>query len=173
MMGTYTECTGDVTQPRAAKDNRPIIIPHVCNNVGAFGAGVALSIAMEWPHVQRQFREFSQRFSGTKRDHLMGMVQFVAVKWEDGCRVFVANMFAQNGLRSAQNLKPLSYPDLTRAMADVVHTCNTHFGQGAFEIHCPKFGTALAGGNWKKIRPIIDALWINSGIDVTVYNFGG
>lgn len=173
MIGVYSEIPGDVTKPRPSLGGKVIVIPHVCNNIGAFGAGVALSIAKQWPHVQQKFFEFSKRFPGPKQQLLMGMVQFVHAEKTNKRTIHIANMIAQEGIRSADNKHPLQYPALTRAMADVVHTCSNVFGPEGFEIHCPKFGTALAGGTWKKIRPIIDTLWTNSGIDVTVYNFGG
>jgi len=173
MIGVYNEVVGDVTEPHSASNNKVIVIPHVCNNVGAFGAGVALSIAKRWPHVQQKFFDFSKRFPNTDRELLMGMVLFVAAEKTACSTIHIANMFAQRGLRSSENKHPLEYTALTRAMADVVDTCNEMFGRDGFEIHCPKFGTALAGGTWKKIRPIIDSLWLGYGIDVTVYNFGG
>jgi len=173
MIGVYSEIPGDVTKPRPSLGNKAIVIPHVCNNVGAFGAGVALSIAECWPHVQKRFFDFSKQFLGLKQDLLMGMVQFSTAEKTDIRTIHIANMFAQRGLRSKENKHPLDYASLTRAMADVAYTSGKVFGREGFEIHCPKFGTALAGGTWKKIRPFIDSLWTGYGIDVTVYNFRG
>ena len=172
MAGIYTEVVGDVTLPQDAKNT--IVLPHVCNNIGAFGAGVAGSIADRWPHVQKKYFDFCHRFD-PDISILLGMVQFVYADMTDmdnRQRIYVANMFAMDGVRSAKNRSPLVMAHLKTCMADVVHTAKGQFGK-EFEIHCPKFGTVLAGGSWKKIRPLIDALWIESGINVTVYNFGG
>ncbi len=40
---------GDVTKPQGSG---PKVIPHCCNDVGRFGAGVALAIAKKWPQVK-------------------------------------------------------------------------------------------------------------------------
>jgi hypothetical protein len=36
------------------------------------------------------------------------------------------------------------------------------------EIHCPKFGSGLAGGNWAFIEDLIEDIW--GKYSVTVYN---
>jgi hypothetical protein len=48
---------------------------------------------------------------------------------------------------------------------------NTGFlnGQEKVEIHCPKFGSGLAGGNWDFISNLIEDIW--SKYHVTVYNY--
>jgi len=173
MSGTYKEITGDVTLIENPRNT--VVLPHVCNNIGLFGAGVAGSIANRWPHVREKYLMWCKAFEG-KNDLLLGMTQFVyagvcenAVNVE---KIFVANMFAMNGVRSATNRKPLVMSQLKLCMADLVYTAKHKFDTN-FEIHCPKFGTVLAGGSWKQIRPVINALWIDSGINVTVYNFGG
>ena len=39
------------------------------------------------------------------------------------------------------------------------------------EIHCPKFGSGLAGGNWHFIENLIEDIW--TAYFVTVYNYPG
>lgn len=41
---------GDVTEP---KGSGVIIIPHICNNIGLFNAGVAKAIANKWPEAKK------------------------------------------------------------------------------------------------------------------------
>ena len=47
---------------------------------------------------------------------------------------------------------------------------NTGFinNQEKIEIHCPKFGSGLAGGNWEFIKDLIEDIW--GRYFVTIYN---
>lgn len=38
-------------------------------------------------------------------------------------------------------------------------------------IHCPKFGSLRAGGNWEFILELINETWVDRGINVTIYEY--
>jgi hypothetical protein len=70
---------------------------------------------------------------------------------------------------------PIRYGAMAKAMyalADYIE--RTHAKDPilrACEIHCPKFGSDLAGGDWNVIEAMIFELWVDRGIDVTVYEW--
>jgi len=139
-----------------------IIIPHVCNNVRGFGSGFALSVLNKYPEVAQNFDMISKP--------TLGYVQYVPVlraKLHNHSLVF-ANMIAQNGIIGNKNPRPLNYEALINCMVNV----RTYINSTALdkvEIHCPKFGSGLAGGNWAFISDLIDDIWKN--ISVVVYNY--
>lgn len=157
-MARYLEIKGDITNPVKRRKKDVIIIPHVCNNIGKFGAGVAKSIAYKWPNVKEEYLN--------KSLYKMGTTQFVFA--EEG--IFVANMIAQYRIKTFNNLKPIRYEALIKTMISVGDKWDEYQGLG-YEtfIHCPKFGSEHAGGNWNFIKELIQEIWVNQGIDVTVY----
>jgi len=38
-------------------------------------------------------------------------------------------------------------------------------------VHGPRFGSALAGGDWKRIEEMIEKQLVAKGIPVTIYDF--
>ncbi len=172
MSGSLFETSGDVLEG-IFPPGIPVVLPHVCNNQGAFGAGVARSISKKYPSVVGQYKRFLRRFTVSLRDPglALGMTKFSVVEKTEARHILIANMIAQDGLPSPSNTKPLSIPALTRCMADVVYTCDRHFGFCMYDIHCPMFGSGFGGADWETdILPRICSLWLASGVNVTVYN---
>lgn len=155
-MNGYRIVTGDATSPDVG--NRHCVIPHVCNDVGKWGAGFTGALSAKWPEPEDVFR---------KADDLqLGQTQFVAV----APHITVANMVAQKGIRglplpSVRKRANLRYAALVNCMVEVGEWCDDM----SADIHCPMFGSALAGGNWEVIEQLIWELWCDRGINVTVY----
>lgn len=143
-----------------------IIIPHICNNIDLFGAGFAAVIAKEYPDVKSNYHLLGKKFL---KDN-PGYVQYIDVEYEKkyNRRIIVANMIAQNGVRSYTNERPLNYAYLVKSMVDVKRFVLKNFNsENPVEIHSPKFGSGLAGGNWEFISCLIEDIWNN--IKVVVY----
>ena len=142
----------------------PVIIPHICNDVGAFGAGFVVELANRFPRCKEEYLRWFQNKFDVERMILFGLskVQFVHV----GQRLTVANMIAQKGLISEDNPSPIRYAALTGAMGSVAYASTLTQDS---QIHTVKFGSGLAGGNWDHIESLIKELWIDSGCSVTVY----
>lgn len=142
-----------------------ILVPHVCNNVNAFGAGFAGYIASRYPHVKENFHLLGNKAK-------LGYVQFVDIfhnKSTDN-KVIVANMISQNGLISHDNRRPLNYFSLCSCMSLVRNSIKDLINKDpstTIEIHAPKFGSGLAGGDWKFITNLIEDIWIN--IPIYIY----
>lgn len=142
-----------------------VIVPHVCNNVNGFGAGFAGDTAHHYPIVKDNFH-----LLGTKAK--LGHCQFVTAESNITYKhsIIFANMIAQNGIISKNNIRPLNYAALAYCMtavkayvSDFIKTNDTNI-----EIHAPKFGSGLAGGNWIFIQELITDIWSNC--PVFIYN---
>ena len=130
-----------------------IVIPHVCNNVGLFGAGFASAVRKNFPTVAANFELLGKK---TK----LGYVQYISVmkdkKYDH--ELIVANMIAQNGIMSPNNSRPINYEALVKCMVDIRNHIK-NLNKEKIEIHCPKFGSGLAGGDWGFIENLIEDIW--------------
>jgi hypothetical protein len=147
---------GDATKPEGQGVK---IIPHVTNDIGAWGSGFVVALSNRWPEPESKYRA-----AGTQK---LGTVQ--TVKVEPG--IYVANMCAQHDIRgkfkNGGPRQPIRYGALFRCM---LHVGQFTVGQEA-SIHAPRFGSDRAGGDWKVIEALILETWIDTyGLDVTVYD---
>lgn len=142
-----------------------VIVPHVCNNVNVFGAGFASYVASKFPNVKENFHMLGNKPK-------LGKTQFVICENDNEYKhsLVVANMIAQNGTVSPSNRRPLNYAALVYCMSEI----NTYIKGlksinelSKIEIHAPKFGSGLAGGEWNFIEQLINDLW--SDYTVFVY----
>jgi len=152
------------------KPETSIVIPHICNDSGGWGAGFVMALSKQWPPTmlkdspEWKYRQwFDSRDSHfTKYDNPFSLDSVQDVTPTD--YIVVANMIAQHGTRSAENPKPIKYAALVQCMIKVADMCRDYR-----EIHAPKFGSGLAGGNWAFIEELIEELWCSRGIPVTIY----
>lgn len=163
---------GDVT--KATPKETPIIIPHICNDEGKWGAGVSGSIGKAFPETEKQYRSLER--------YILGTVDVIKV----GENLFVANMIAQHSIGSKDTYvtyepeksplhlyrAPIRYEALAKCMRLVRNFCFAD-AKPWCSVHAPRFGTALSGGNWETIASLINEIWTDDGIEVTIYNYGG
>ena len=165
-IGQLKTVVGDVTNPQRTESNEVVVIPHCCNNKKVMGAGVALALKKKWGSVEYFYQKGSTD---------LGTVTY-AIMFDDdgGTDIVVANMIGQDGTASIANKKPVKYRSLAIAMHDVMKHCirfeKANHGKNV-AIHCPKFGSDLAGGDWSIIMELIKEIWLENGIDVVVYEF--
>lgn len=148
---------GDATRPQG--DGSKIIV-HVCNDIGAWGAGFVMAISARWSEPEENFRYLSSKGENGIPDYLRGYVQYIQVEKD----IWVANMFAQRGVRSPDNLHPLNYGDLRSCLVNVANSA-------LFEnmsVHMPRIGCGLAGGSWDKVEALINETMPD--VSVTVYD---
>ena len=169
--GVLTVVEGDATDPQRTKDQNEIcIIPHVCNDLGGWGAGFVVALTKKFG--EKPERTYLNYLLGQKGLPVMGKTCFA--KMSD--KLCVANMIAQHGYINADtNPVPLSYKALVNCMADVAEYISYIQSKTLCPvvIHCPKFGSELAGGKWEFILELIRELWLEKGIDVVVYEWVG
>jgi hypothetical protein len=141
-----------------------VIIPHVCNNIGVFNGGFAGAVAENYPIVKENYL--------LNTNMKLGNTQFITglKSLEYGHELIFANMIAQNGVKNKKNYRPLNYTALAYCMSTVklyLKEYRKKHDNQSIQIHCPKFGSGLAGGNWSFISELIKDTW--SDIDVYVY----
>lgn len=176
--------TGDVT----STTKRPVLIPHVVNDVGAMGSGVAIALAKKWPKVIKHYKDWYRTgtFCGVEYcpdlpvgqdddcydyEFKLGQVQILRV----AKGVFVANMVGQSqpGGETIRrvDVAPIRYESLRECMLRVAEFCDAykHKFEKDISIDAPWFGTLRAGGDKNVIEDMISSLW--EDFDVTMYDF--
>lgn len=149
---------GDATRPRG--DGKKIIC-HICNDIGAWGAGFVLAVSKRWKDPEEAYREMKPK------ERVLGLVQLVPV--EDD--ITVANMIAQHGISDTRvkgvididSQPPIRYYAVRAALAAVNDVA---YKTGA-TLHMPRIGCGLAGGSWNEIEKIIKDV---VSVDVYVYD---
>ncbi len=154
-MASLRYTTGDIFDVPADKQ---VVIAHIVNNVGAFGAGFAQAVADKWPHVRTHYHANFSWYN-------LGDVLFRDA--EQNGRVIVANLFAQDGLPGKNNPVPIKYLALTQALDEVGEILNE--SQDEYEVWMPRIGTGYARGKWDVIESIVKDRLVGRGIDVTVF----
>ena len=149
---------GDATQPVS---ENPVVITHIVNNLGKWGAGFVMALSRRYPQPEREYRRWYRGETGIPWG--LGQVQFVEIS----PRLWVANMIAQHGIRSGQNGQPpIRYAALSSSLAKVADFALSHQA----EVHLPRIGTGLAGGKWEHIAPLLEQELLERGIAVTIYD---
>ena len=151
-MNKINYVTGDATAPQG--EGKKIII-HCCNDIGAWGAGFVLALSKKWKEPEAHYRGMSS--------YKLGRVEFVTV--EDD--ILVCNMIGQHGVGPDEfGGPPIRYTAIMLALKQV----NGMAKAMSASVHCPKFGSDLAGGDWNLIEALLDEI---IEVPVTVYNFEG
>jgi O-acetyl-ADP-ribose deacetylase (regulator of RNase III) len=145
--------TGDATHPIGTGTK---IIAHICNDVGAWGAGFVLALSKRWEEPERQYRRWFEEV----RPFELGLCQLVPIDRE----IAVCNMIAQHGVGFTYGSPPIRYP----ALRECLRTLSQAAKVMPASIHMPRIGCGLAGGNWEIIEPIINETLLD--ISVTVYD---
>lgn len=134
------------------------IIPHCCNDQNLMGSGVAKALYSKWPEVKEKYHSGKMELGKTS----------VAVIRKDS--TIVVNMIAQHGVMVKRNERgiavgedgrpPIRYEALVQAMKMVkYHIKKCIENDIKVEVHCPKFGCDLAGGDWDIVSTLIEEMW--------------
>ncbi|WP_421722799.1 macro domain-containing protein [Bauldia sp.] len=158
-----TYVVGDATNP-VGEDRR--IIAHVCNDIGAWGAGFVVAISRRWKEPEKCFREW---YRGRDSNNFeLGAIQIVSVAET----LSVANMVGQHGIArradSPGKEPPVRYSAITKCLSRLADYALADEAS----VHMPRIGCGLAGGTWDRIEPLIINNLVQRGVAVTVYDFG-
>lgn len=145
---------GDATDP-IGEGNKLLI--HICNDIGAWGAGFVLAVSSKWESPERMY----QKWYTSKIPMELGKIQKVPV--EEG--ITVVNMIAQHGIGFYQGA-PIRYHALRQCLMKVAREAL----RTKSTVHMPRIGCGLAGGDWDTVKEIVYEELIDKGIDVTVYD---
>lgn len=157
MTGKLQYVEGDATQPQGVS-NKAIL--HICNDVGAWGAGFVVALSKRWRQPENTYRD-----TYFARGAILGTNQWVEVQ----AGIYVVSMIAQHGLinDSPGGRSPIRYGALSECLKDVFK----HLGhRPEYTIHAPRFGSGLAGGHWPTIEALILEHLVDNGMDVTIYD---
>jgi O-acetyl-ADP-ribose deacetylase (regulator of RNase III) len=155
--------TGDATEPKVDGNK---IIAHICNDVGGWGRGFVLSLTQRYPAAEAAYRNWAQGNPNPNPNipdvvFRLGEVQIVRVTSD----ILVANMIAQHGITTKNEIPPIRYEALGVCLNSVA-TISKKIGAS---IHMPRIGCGLAGGKWKYIEPILEQYL--KDIPTYVYDF--
>lgn len=157
---------------------KTVCIPHICNDQGAWGAGFVVPLGDKFPDAKDSYLSwhsngrYNKNTDGERVSFELGAAQMVHI---DHQPVIVANMIGQEGTGpDDRGNPPIRYTELAKAMMSVFWYFQGDLeDDGDFhnwEIHAPKFGSGLAGGDWNIIEGLIKTAWIEEGVDVTIYS---
>ena len=154
--GLLKYVVGDATIPHAS-DNRLII--QINNDIGAYGAGFSGALSKRWSKVKNEYK----RWHRSQEKFKLGEIQLIQVQSD----TFVANMIAQHGIGHDEDGGPcIRYDALKECLEKVADFAFNN----KLNVHAPRIGTNLAGGEWRAIEPLIIETLINRGINVTIYD---
>ena len=148
---------GDATAP--VGDGKKVIV-HVCNNIGAWGAGFVLALSKKWKQPEAAYRAMDSYDLG----------DYEMVKVEDD--ITICNMIGQENIAGRDRtamMPPIRYVAIETAFKRIV--IHKRIDPTEFSVHMPMIGSGLAGGNWLIIERIIETTLCEAGIPVTVYKF--
>ena len=155
-MAKLRRCRGDATQP-TGKGNK--VICHVCNDRGAWGSGFVKALSARWSAPETDYRQWFK--NGEAEDFRLGSVRLIQVEPD----IWVANMIAQYGTRPKGNTPAIRYEFLEECLKQVAHQAI----QLEATLHMPKIGSGLAGGDWNKIKRIVEVVLTQAGVCGTFY----
>jgi hypothetical protein len=186
MTGKLKNVRGDVTEPQRSMKDEVVIIPHCCNDLGVMGAGVALALKKKYPSVEYYYHKGLEAFKDSDKTVLGTTSSFMVSDGVVGpnqenpkIHTIIYNMIGQHRTGIIDGIIPVKYWALAKAMLAIKTYCvNIRETWDWYPdwkpvpvIHCPKFGSDLAGGNWDFILELIREIWLENGIDVVVYEW--
>lgn len=144
------------------------IIVQQVNCKGVMGAGLAKQIMDMYPEVPIEYKNFVVKKMKTLKDtsQLLGETLFVDVY--DG--KIIANIFGQNNIRTDYMDKTV-YTN-TEALVEGFKNVKKKAQELGMSVGIPTYiGCGLAGGDWHKIKPLIEDLFEGTNIDVNFYHY--
>jgi hypothetical protein len=148
---------GDLFETIKELPNETIIIPHIVNNRGGWGAGFVIPLGNKYPQAKDSYRDWF-------RDRSFGLGKVFPCLVDN---VHVIHMCAQ----TLGGTRPLYYNALSTCMDKVRFYASTLKNP---KIICPAFGSGLAGGDWNFIEQLIYDCWIRKyDYDVIVHYLKG
>jgi O-acetyl-ADP-ribose deacetylase (regulator of RNase III) len=157
----YEEVQGNLIK-LAIKGNFDVIA-HGCNCHCQMGAGIAPQMAKAFGCDKFKMEGDSWKGSINK----LGTIDFEIIRGIGKNGLAVVNAYTQYNYgknHSDGDLRPIDYEALTLCMRKMnKEFSGTHIG-------LPQIGAGLAGGNWNRIKNIIQTELIDCKVTVVIYN---
>lgn len=160
---SYSETKGDLFEYVGNNPEEILWIPHIVNSLNAFGAGFVVPLAKYYPDAKKRYHDYPEF-------RVLGKTLYIPCVnhngQDDSRNVIIANMCAQ----TLGGKRPLYYNALAKCMIQIANDIIQNYNDKFYPtIVCPKFGSALAGGNWEFIRELIHDCWVREGLTVKVF----
>lgn len=138
---------GDATEPI----HKPCIITHICNDCrpGKWGAGFVMALSKKNDAPEKAYRKWSVDRK-TVNDVYYELGNFILVPFV-GKEIIVANIIGQHGVLSKDNIIPIRYSAVKRALRKIYDYAENN----GYSVSMPRMGADLAGGSWNVIESII------------------
>jgi O-acetyl-ADP-ribose deacetylase (regulator of RNase III) len=137
--------TGNAAEPL----KEATIIAHVANNLGKWGKGFVLALSKAYPSAEKEYKKWFKE--NVPVNFSLGRTQFVEA--DSGKRIYVANMVAQDGIRTSIHDKK-TYLDYN-ALADCLDELKDFALKERLTIQMPRIGAGLGGGDWERIEALL------------------
>ena len=171
--GTLRTVVGDVTDPQTTTPNEIVLIPHCCNDENIWGGGFVIALSKKWKEPEKNYRAFCEGKAPylVRQKHIPILGRVCYAKIDE--HLVIANMIGQKGIASVDNPIPIKYKALADCMTEVVGYIEMIKRQTSnpVVIHCPKFGSLRAMGNFDFILELIREIWLENGINCVIYEF--
>jgi O-acetyl-ADP-ribose deacetylase (regulator of RNase III) len=133
---------GDVLKSALLKKEK-VVIPHICNNMGGWGAGFVVAISNIWPGPEKSYREWSRDPDSFR----LGNLELVQVTPD----IRICNMIAQDGFVTRYRKRAVDY----KALEICLKKISDHVSKDNI-IMMPRIGCGLGGGSWEEVEEIIN-----------------
>lgn len=136
-------------------DKKNIIIAHIVNNVGAWGAGFVVQLGKKYPLAKNLYKQ------AIKDQHItLGSCQSIEVDKENN--IYVANLVAQDN-RNIKKNRLVNYASLAYALDNLLMRCNLEKYKmnkdDNFEFWMPLIGCGIGGGDWNIVKELISDIF--------------
>jgi len=151
---------GDATDPQGPGKK---IIVHCCNDEGGWGSGFVLALDKRWMAPGAYYRRWAQVGRLCDAPFKLGQVLVVPIS---GTNIGVANLIGQSGCGDYYGLPPVRYG----AVEEGLIRLREKMRDSAWSLHMPRMCCGLAGGNWAEIEKIIERVFKDSSVPITIYD---
>jgi len=134
------------------------LILHGCNAQGVMGSGVALAIRNTFPLAYQSYLKWKERVGNSLQ---IGNVQFVTVDPD----LTIANGITQE-FYGRDGRRYVSYLAIDCVFSEVKRWMSINAVQ---ELHMPKIGSGLGGGDWNVIETNLLETFAGTNIEIYLY----
>ena len=165
----YNEIEGDLI--KLAKEGKFDVIAHGCNCLSNMGAGIAPQMAKAFGCDQFEMETWGPTIEKLGCIDYRTLVLGKNTYWflddyrnnYNDPELTIVNAYTQYNYGSKFG-PPLDYEALILCMRKMNHIfCDKHIG-------LPQIGSGLAGGDWSKIKQIIQTEFIDCNVTVVIYD---
>ena len=151
-MGKYQEINGDLLE--LAKSYKFDVIAHGANCFKTMGAGIALQIKKQFPDVYQ--KDYQDIRTPTQR-----WGDYTAITYSNGKKVLsVFNLYTQYSPGP-----DLDYTALELSLKKLAKNIKPNS-----KIGLPQIGCGIGGGNWLKVKEIIQRVLSEHNVTIVIYD---